>query len=104
MIKFIYVVFLAITSLVLFIFSKEKDATTCTHEATGIIQSISDSGYHHLVIVSDQNTIYAPQSMHADVVLAAGKKVSICYSADSSVIRSSNNVTPVNIHSVTYLK
>lgn len=104
MIKFFYIAFLAITSLVLFIFSKEKDATTCTQEVTGVIRSISDSGYHHLVIVSDKNTIYDPQSMHADVVLAAGKKVAICYTTDSSLIKLNSNTIPVNVRSVQYLK
>lgn len=104
MLKFVYIIFLGITSIILFIFSKEKKDIPCSQEITGTITSVSESGLQHLVIITDQHKIYSPQSMNSNVVLAAGKKVTICYSTDSSAVSTDNNRVPVNIHSVVYLK
>lgn len=90
--------------MVLFIFSKEKTEINCSQEATGTITAISDAGFHHLVIVTDQNTIYNPQSMNNNVVLAAGKKVKICFTTDSAALKPNSSSIPVNIHSVVYIK
>lgn len=101
MIKFLYIVSLAITSFVLFIFSGEKEASTCTHEVSGIIQAVSENDQQHLVIISDDNRVYKPVRMNPGVVLAAGKKVSICYSGVSTTENAT--ISAVNIHTITYL-
>ncbi|MBX3255937.1 MAG: hypothetical protein KF862_17515 [Chitinophagaceae bacterium] len=102
MLKFAYVLFLAITSFLLFIFSKEKHIMPCKNEISGSISLITDSAGSYLAIVTTNNTILRPYSMNEDIVLAAGQKVKICYNIDSAQIIPGKNTLPVHIEAITY--
>lgn len=104
MIKFVYVVSLAITSFLLFIFSKEKDTRVYNDKAIGKIQVIKDSSRNFLGVVTNDHKILYPSSMGEDVVLTAGQKVAICYAVDSSSFVSENAPIPVHIETISYLK
>ncbi|MFT3946778.1 MAG: hypothetical protein QM763_07380 [Agriterribacter sp.] len=104
MIKFVYIVSLAIMSFLLFIFSKDKVDVVCNSKATGKIEIIKDSSRNYLGIVTDENKILYPSSMSEEVVLAAGQRVVICYSIDSSLYKSGQHPIPVHIGSVNYVK
>ena len=102
MIKFVYVVSLAITSLLLFIFSKEKETRICREKAVGKIEVIKDSTRNFLGIVTKDNRILYPSSMGENVVLAAGQKAVICYAVDSVSFISEDVPIPVHIETISY--
>ncbi|MBN8859761.1 MAG: hypothetical protein J0H29_15300 [Sphingobacteriales bacterium] len=104
MIKFVYVVSLAITSFLLFIFSNEKDTIICKDKAAGKIEVIKDSARNFLGVVTNDNKILYPSSMGKDVVLAVGQKAVICYAVDSAAFISEDAPIPVHIESISYLK
>ncbi|MCC6289461.1 MAG: hypothetical protein IT249_16400 [Chitinophagaceae bacterium] len=104
MIKFVYIASLAIMSFLLFIFSKDKVDVVCNSKATGKIEFIKDSSRNYLGIVTDENKILYPSSMSEEVVLAAGQRVVICYSIDSSLYKSEQHPLPVYIGSISYVK
>ncbi len=103
MIKFVYIVSLAIASFLLFIFSKEKDEIVCRNKATGKIELIKDSSRSYLGIVTDDRKILYPSSMSEEVILAAGQKVTICYEVDSSAVTAKDAPVPVHIETIHYL-
>jgi hypothetical protein len=104
MIKFVYVVSLAITSFLLFIFSKEKNTIICKDQAVGKIELIKDSARNFLGVVTNDNKVLYPSSMGEDVVLAVGQKAVICYAVDSAAFISEEVPIPVHIATISYLK
>lgn len=104
MLKFIYIAFLTITSLMLFIFSKDKGTYTCTQEVTGIIKNISDSSVSpHFALETAQHQIYYPSTINENVVLVEGKKATICYAVDSITLKSAaTGIIPITIHAINY--
>ncbi|MBS1748494.1 MAG: hypothetical protein JST63_01165 [Bacteroidetes bacterium] len=104
MIKFVYVVSLAITSFLLFIFSKEKETRVYNDKVIGKIEIIKDSTRNYLGVITSDHKILYPSSLGEDVVLTAGQKVVICYAVDSSLFVSENAPIPVHIETVSYLK
>jgi hypothetical protein len=103
MIKFVYIVSLAITSFLLFIFSKEKDNIICKNKATGKIELIQDSSRSYLGVVTADHKILYPSSMSEEVILAAGQNVIICFDVDSSAIIAKDAPIPVHIETIHYL-
>ncbi|MGN6435534.1 MAG: hypothetical protein ACTHMM_03335 [Agriterribacter sp.] len=103
MLKLAYVIFLATTSMLLFIFSKEKKSTSvCAHEVTGSINLIKDSTESYLAIVTQDGRLLRPSSMNEEVVLAAGQKVSVCYNIDSTKLSGHPSYLPVHIQAINY--
>lgn len=103
MLKFVYVVFLTVVSFLLFIFSKEKSVHTCKNEASGVVTIINDSAGNYLAVATSDNKIFRPASMNEEIVLAAGQKVTICYTVDSvTAIAGLSSQVPVHIEAVTY--
>lgn len=103
MIKFVYIVSLSIMSFLLFIFSKDKVELVCNSKAIGEIEVIKDSTESYLCIKAEDNKRYFPSSMAEGVVLAAGQKVVICYSIDSSALNTERSAIPIHIGSISYL-
>ncbi|MGN6491415.1 MAG: hypothetical protein ACTHLE_05415 [Agriterribacter sp.] len=103
MLKITYVIFLAVTSLLLFVFSKEKKGSSaCVYEAIGSINLIKDSTESYLAVVTQDGSLIRPSSMDEEVVLAAGQKVSICYNIDSVKLSAHPPYLPVHIQNITY--
>jgi hypothetical protein len=100
----VYVVSLAITSFLLFIFSREKNTIICKEQAVGKIELIKDSAGNFLGVVTADNKILYPSSMGEDVVLAVGQKAVICYAVDSAAFISEKAPVAVHIETISYLK
>ena len=103
MIKFVYIVSLAVMSFLLFIFSKDKVEIVCSSKATGKVKVIKDSSRSYLAIITEENKIFYPSTMSEEVVLAVGQKVVICYAIDSLSYTSDQHPVPVHIGSISYL-
>ncbi|MCO5235203.1 MAG: hypothetical protein M9933_02955 [Chitinophagaceae bacterium] len=104
MIKFLYIVFLGVTSFLLFIFSKEKEEIGFKNQTSGTVTLVTDStGQHFLGIITDQGVTLHPSTLTEDVVLTAGQKVLIGYNVDSLKYSSESGALPVHIKSVNYL-
>lgn len=102
MLKFTYILFLAFTSLILFLFSKDKTIVTCANEVNGAVSLITDSTGSYLGIITDKNILLHPTSMNEEIVLAAGQKVTICYKVDSSNIAGNQSPLPIHIQTISY--
>jgi hypothetical protein len=91
MMKLIYSALVLMLFSAAFLFSKEKEEHPCQHSMTGKVTEIKDAAGFHLCIETPDHKIFQPIIDKADVVLASGTSVRVCYEAvgdpEASMIR-----------------
>ncbi|MBX3240760.1 MAG: hypothetical protein KIT80_00010 [Chitinophagaceae bacterium] len=103
MVKFFFIIFLVITSSLLFIFSKQKQTEKCSHEVKGTIV-LSDSIDNRFVIITHDNKTLVPYGISGEVILTPSRQISLCYSVDSSRLETGSSTLPIYIEKISYFK